>query len=79
MDPVMSDGFLPPLRSRKYERVSKGSADLMRQVLLGVEDLRRDNRQAQQLLLSLQTQVVKMRHAIDDIACGRRVNPRASP
>ncbi len=74
----MSGASIPPLRSHDQPRSSRRSVDLMRQVLLALEDQRRDLQQVSLGLASLETQVARLRHSLGDIGRGGRLNPRSS-
>lgn len=75
----MTDSPTPPLRSRVRTQPNRGSADLMRQVLIAFDECRRGQKEVHAALLGLQDQVARLRHALDDLRGVRRASRRDAP
>jgi len=73
------DSSIRPLRAHDVASRPRRSTATTEEILVALDDCRRDNLKTQQLLTALQAQLAKLRHAIDDIAGGVRTRPRASP
>jgi hypothetical protein len=71
-------GDAPILRSRNYLQSAKGAGDLMRQLLLALDDIRRAQAKTGQELVRIRSKLADLRQAIDSIANGTRLPPMSS-